>query len=144
MSDFDVQLKKWFAKFKTKARELKRQTYLLYLAYRSPDTPWYAKLFGALVVAYAFSPVDLMPDFIPILGYLDDLILVPVGIALGLKMIPEEVLVEAQIQAESEFLESKPQNWVVGGIIIAIWVIVLALVVFWTVRWIAGLRGGGA
>lgn len=132
-------MKNWFEKFKAKARDLKHQTYVLYLAYRSPDTPWYAKVFGALVVAYAFSPVDLVPDFIPILGYLDDLILVPLGIAFALKMIPDAVLAEARLQAESEFVDGKPQNWVVGGIIIAIWVIVLALVVFWTMRWIAGL-----
>jgi uncharacterized membrane protein YkvA (DUF1232 family) len=132
-------MKKWFEGLKAKAKQLKQQTYVLYLAYRSPDTPWYAKIFGALVVAYAFSPVDLVPDFIPVLGYLDDLILVPLGITLALKMIPEEALAEARLQAETEFVDGKPTNWVVGAIIIAIWVLVLSLVVFWTVRWISGL-----
>jgi uncharacterized membrane protein YkvA (DUF1232 family) len=137
-------MKHWFENLKEKARQLKRQTYVLYLAYRSPGTPWYAKVFGALVVAYAFSPIDLVPDFIPILGYLDDLILVPAGIALALKMIPEEVLAAARRQAETEFVDGKPKNWVVGAIIIAIWVLVLGLVIFWAVRWIAGLSSGAA
>ncbi|KUK90155.1 MAG: hypothetical protein XE04_1567 [Marinimicrobia bacterium 46_43] len=65
---------------------------MLYLAYRHPATPWYAKIFAAVVVGYAFSPIDLIPDFIPVLGYLDDILLVPLGITLALRMIPEEAL----------------------------------------------------
>jgi uncharacterized membrane protein YkvA (DUF1232 family) len=135
-------MKNFLEKLKEKARELKRETYVLFLAYKSPATPWYAKVFGAVVVAYAFSPIDLIPDFIPILGYLDDLILVPLGIALALKMIPEEVLVEARVQAEQEFVDGKPKNWVAGAVIILIWLIILTLVIYWTVRWIAELRSG--
>lgn len=135
-------MKNFLEKLKEKARQLKRETYVLSLAYKNPDTPWYAKVFGAVVVAYAFSPIDLIPDFVPILGYLDDLILVPLGIALALKMIPEEVLTEARTQAEREFLDGKPRNWVAGAAIILIWLVVLALVAFWTVRWITELRIG--
>ncbi|MCL5612169.1 MAG: YkvA family protein, partial [Chloroflexi bacterium] len=72
-------------KLKQRARTLKHETIALYFAFRDPRTPWYAKIFAALVVAYAFSPIDLIPDFIPVLGYLDDLILVPAGIALAVR-----------------------------------------------------------
>ena len=131
-----------FEWIKTKARELKSETFVLALAYRSPATPWYAKVFAALVVAYAFSPIDLIPDFIPVLGYLDDVILVPLGISLALKMIPEEVLVEARLQAQEAFPDGKPKNWVVGAIIILVWVALAALVIFWAVRWVRELSAG--
>lgn len=79
---------------KQRARGLKAETFALYLAARHPRTPWYAKLFVAGIVAYAFSPMDLIPDFVPVLGYLDDLILLPLGIAVAIKMIPASVLAE--------------------------------------------------
>jgi uncharacterized membrane protein YkvA (DUF1232 family) len=135
-------MKNLLEKLKEKARQLKRETFVLFLAYKHPDTPWYAKAFAGLVVAYAFSPIDLIPDFVPVLGYLDDLILVPLGIALALKMIPAEVLVEARRQAEQSFADGKPRNWVAGAVIILIWLVVLALVIFWMVRWIGELRSG--
>ena len=77
--------------------------------------PWYAKLFAALVVGYAFSPIDLIPDFIPVLGYLDDLIIIPVGTALAVRMIPGSVMVACRQQAELNFQGQKSVNWVVGG-----------------------------
>ena len=129
-------------RLKTKARDIKTETFTLALAYRSPATPWYAKVFAALVVAYAFSPIDLIPDFIPVLGYLDDVILVPLGIKLALKMIPEEALAEARLQAQEAFPDGKPKNWVVGAIIILIWVALAALAIFWAVRWIRELTAG--
>lgn len=135
-------MKNLLEKLKEKARQLKRETFVLFLAYKHPDTPWYAKAFAGLVVAYAFSPIDLIPDFVPVLGYLDDLILVPLGIALALKMIPAEVLVEARRQAKQSFADGKPRNWVAGAVIILIWLVVLALVIFWMVRWIGELRSG--
>ena len=131
-----------FERLKTKAREIKTETFTLALAYRSPATPWYAKVFAALVVAYAFSPIDLIPDFIPVLGYLDDVILVPLGIKLALKMIPEEALAEARLQAQEAFPDGKPKNWVVGAIIILIWVALAALAIIWAVRWIRELTAG--
>ena len=127
---------------KEKTHWLKQQSFVLFLAYKNPRTPWYAKIFAAVVVAYAFSPIDLVPDFIPVLGYLDDLILVPLGIALALKMIPAEVIAEARDEVDTAFPDGKPKNWVAGAIIIAIWVVLLALVIFWMVRWIRGLSGG--
>jgi uncharacterized membrane protein YkvA (DUF1232 family) len=73
-------------RWKERAERLKKEVYALYLAYRDPRTPWYGKVFAALVIAYAFSPIDLIPDPIPILGYLDDLILIPLGVVIALKM----------------------------------------------------------
>jgi len=108
------------AGWRQRARQLKRETYALYLAYRDPRVPWYAKLLAGCVVAYAFSPIDLIPDFIPVLGYLDDLVLVPFGIALSLKLIPPQVM--AECRARAAVAEGKPTNWVAAAVIVAIWV----------------------
>ena len=81
---------------KQRARHLKAETFALYLAARDPRTPWYAKLLVAGIVAYAVSPVDLIPDFVPVLGYLDDLILIPVGIALAIRLVPDSVLADCR------------------------------------------------
>ncbi len=132
----------WIEKFKTKADRVRRKTYTLYLAYRHPLTPWYAKVFAAVVVAYAFSPIDLIPDFIPILGYLDDLILVPLGITLALKMIPKEAIDAARQQAAQEIDDQKPKRWIVEVIIILIWIALAALMITWALKWIWDLRSG--
>ncbi len=116
-----------FSRLRKRARALKAETYALYLAYRDPRVPWYAKALGAVVVAYAFSPLDLIPDFIPVLGYLDDLILVPLGIALVLKMIPPEVMAECRERAAEMMQTGKPRNWVAGAAIIGIWLLLLGL-----------------
>jgi uncharacterized membrane protein YkvA (DUF1232 family) len=116
--------------WKRRARELKVQVYAVYLAYRDPRVPLYARIFAACVVGYAFSPIDLIPDPIPILGYLDDLVIVPLGIALALKMIPPDVLAECQEKSREVMQQGKPVNKVAAAIIIAIW-IVLAV---WVVR----------
>lgn len=97
--------------------------FILYLAYKDPRVPWYAKLFALCVVAYAFSPIDLIPDFIPILGYLDDLIIVPLGVKLALKLIPSEVLEECREQADEIRKKGKPINWVTGSLFILIWIL---------------------
>jgi uncharacterized membrane protein YkvA (DUF1232 family) len=112
-------------KWKTQAKKLKRETLTLYFAYRHPLVPWYGKLLSICVVAYAFSPIDLIPDFIPVLGYLDDLLIVPFGIWLSMKMIPEAVLIECRQKAE--LVEQKPTNWFVAGIIILIWLLIAIL-----------------
>jgi uncharacterized membrane protein YkvA (DUF1232 family) len=109
------------------AKRLKAETYALYLAYRDPRVPWYTKLFAACVVGYAFSPIDLIPDFIPVLGYLDDLVLVPLGIALAIKMIPPSVLAECRQQAKDR-IASKPTNWLAAAVIIAIWLLLAGAV----------------
>ncbi|MBI2998436.1 MAG: DUF1232 domain-containing protein [Deltaproteobacteria bacterium] len=94
--------------FKKRVRHLKGETFALYLAARHPDTPWYAKAFVAGVVAYAFSPIDLIPDFVPVLGYVDDLILIPLGIAVAIKMIPPPVLAECRARAQAAMAGGKP------------------------------------
>jgi uncharacterized membrane protein YkvA (DUF1232 family) len=113
------------SKFRQWARQLKRETLALYLAYRDPRVPWYARVFAGCVVAYAFSPIDLVPDFIPVLGYLDDVILVPLGVALALRMIPATVMAECRERAQE--LDGKPVNRVAAVVIVLIW---LALAVF--------------
>jgi uncharacterized membrane protein YkvA (DUF1232 family) len=117
------------ANWKARARELKIQVYALYLAYRDPRVPLYARIFAALVVGYAFSPIDLIPDPIPILGYLDDLLLVPLGVALAVRMIPPQVLAECQEKSREVMQQGKPINYAAALFIIAIWLLLAALAV---------------
>ena len=126
----DSGLDRW----KRRARTLKQETYALYLAYRDPRVPWYAKVWAACVVAYAFSPLDLIPDFIPVLGYLDDLILVPAGIALALKMIPAEVMAESRLRAQEELAAGRPRNWLAGAVIVGVWLLLAASAVVLAVQ----------
>ena len=121
-------------KLKQRARNLKSETFALYLAARHPRTPWYAKLLAAGIVAYAFSPIDLIPDFIPILGYLDDLILIPLGIALVIKLVPAAVLAECRVRAEDTMRNGKPVNRVAAAVIIAIWISLAVLFMWWAYR----------
>ena len=120
------------------ARKLKVNTYALYLAYKDPRTPWYAKVWSGFVVAYAFSPIDLIPDFIPIVGYLDDLILVPIGIAVAMRLIPQTVLTECQEKAAARLDQGKIVNWGGALVIIAIWVICALAVIALIVRAVRG------
>ncbi len=121
-------------RWKAKAQQLKIETYALSLACKHPDVPWYAKALAVCVVGYLFSPIDLIPDFIPILGYLDDLILVPLGIALALKMIPKAVWQECREEARQSLSQDKPRNWTAAGFIIAIWLLLTVLVIALIVR----------
>jgi uncharacterized membrane protein YkvA (DUF1232 family) len=114
------------AAWKARARQLKTEVYALYLAYRDPRLPWYARLVAAAVAAYAFSPIDLIPDFIPLLGYLDDLLIVPLGVALAIKLIPPAVMAEARQRAQAELASGKPVNWVAAVLIITLWLLALS------------------
>lgn len=120
--------------WKRQAGELKREVYALYLAYKDPRVPWYAKLLAACVVAYAFSPIDLIPDFIPVLGYLDDLILVPLGIYLVLKLIPDEVMTECRARALAMSGQKRPTNLLAATVIISIWITLAALSLYFIIR----------
>ncbi len=117
--------------WKRTAGKLKAETYALYLAYKHPGTPWYARLFVGLVIAYAFSPIDLVPDFIPVLGYLDDLILIPLGIILALKLIPVTVMAECRAQAKTELLTGKPRHWFPVVVILVIWIALGVTALLW-------------
>lgn len=119
-----------FERLKQRARRLQKEALVLYLATRHPRTPWYAKLLVAGIVAYAFSPIDLIPDFVPLIGYLDDLLLLPAGIALALKLIPDSVLAECREQAQA-IQEERPVSRVAGVIIVCVWLILLGLLVLW-------------
>jgi uncharacterized membrane protein YkvA (DUF1232 family) len=101
-----LNLEKW----RRRTEQLKAETYALYLAYGDPRVPRHAKLFAALVVGYAVSPVDLIPDFIPILGHLDDLVLLPLGVALARRMIPDEVLSECRQRARADGRRWRPET----------------------------------
>jgi uncharacterized membrane protein YkvA (DUF1232 family) len=119
------------AALKQHARRLKAETYALYLASRHPGTPWYAKLIAGATVAYAFSPIDLIPDFVPVLGYLDDLIIVPLGAALAIRLIPPEVMAECRARAADEFKDDKPVNRTAAAVIVVIWIALAAGIVVW-------------
>ncbi|MCI0399676.1 MAG: DUF1232 domain-containing protein [Chloroflexi bacterium] len=114
--------------WRERARWLKRETLALYLAYRDPRVPWYARLFIMAVVAYALSPIDLIPDPIPVLGYLDDLVLIPLGIALALRMIPPAVMAEARARAEALAGRDKPTSRAAAAVIVLIWLVVVVSV----------------
>lgn len=116
---------------KNLVKKLKNEVYAVYLASKDSRTPWYARLVAAVVVAYAFSPLDLIPDPIPILGYLDDVILVPLGIWLVLKLIPPSVMAECRTKAEAAKSQGKPTNWIAAGVIVALWLLSGILVVLW-------------
>jgi uncharacterized membrane protein YkvA (DUF1232 family) len=115
--------------WKKRARLLKIEVYAIYLAYRDPRVPWYARIFAACVVGYAFSPIDLIPDPIPVLGYLDDLILIPLGVKVALSMIPAQVMVENRDKARELIEQGKPVNRVAAVVIVAIWLLLAAVVI---------------
>jgi uncharacterized membrane protein YkvA (DUF1232 family) len=112
------------------ARTLKRDVLALYLAARDPRVPWYAKAVAACVAVYALSPIDLIPDFIPILGYLDDLILVPLGIWLAIRLIPPSLLAEHR-QAAMARHQPRPISWIGAAIILGLWGLVGGAIVWW-------------
>lgn len=119
--------------WRERARALKREVIALSIAVRDPRTPWAARLMAGLVVAYAFSPIDLIPDFVPLLGYLDDLVLLPLGAALALRLVPPEVMRDAREKAATS-QGGKPTSYLVAAAIVLLWLVLAAL----AVRWLAG------
>jgi len=128
------------------ARRLKTETLALYLAARDPRTPWYARVLVAGIAAYALSPIDLIPDFIPVLGHLDELVLIPLGIALALRLIPAEVMADARARARAELASGSPRSRVAAAVIVAIWLVVLAALAWggWYVWRVAHVATGFA
>jgi uncharacterized membrane protein YkvA (DUF1232 family) len=121
-------MKRW----KQWARLVRRDAHALYLAARDPRTPWYAKAVAVAVAAYALSPIDLIPDFIPLIGYLDDLIIVPLGIALVVRMIPPHVMVEHRTLADAAL--DQPVSKAAATVIVTVWMVTLALAIWAAVR----------
>ncbi len=126
MTEIVENLRRWSGRLKT-------ELYALYLAYRDPRVPLYARVFAACVVGYAFSPIDLIPDPIPVLGYLDDLVLIPLGIALAIRMIPDPVLTECRERAH-QAIKERPTNRVAAAVIVAVWLSLGALAIFVVTR----------
>jgi uncharacterized membrane protein YkvA (DUF1232 family) len=127
----------WLDRLKKRANGLKGDTYALYLAYRHPGVPWYAKAWAALVVAYAFSPIDLVPDFIPVLGYLDDLVLIPLGVGLAIRMVPTPIMSECRQQAQSYLSQAHPKSWQ-GALFIGLLWLLGVLAAGWIVMRVVG------
>ena len=127
-----------FEVWRQRARALHEELYALYLAYKDPRVPWYVKVFAACVVGYAFSPIDLIPDPIPILGHLDDLVLVPLGFLAVRRMIPESVMAECRERAHVVMQQGKPVNRAAALVIVAIWVLVAAAAAWLVIRLTVG------
>ena len=117
------------SKLTDRAKKLKTDIPAVFLALKEKRTPWYAKIIAAIVVIYALSPIDLIPDFIPVLGYLDDLIILPALIALCIKYIPKDVFEDCRKRAEGMWGNGKPEKWYYAIPFILIWVVVIALIV---------------
>ena len=122
-----------WAVWRERAREVKRDTLALYLACRRPETPWYAKLLAVGIVTYALSPIDLIPDFVPVLGYLDDVVILPAGIVLAVKLIPQHVMAECREDARR--MSERPTSTAGLVVILAIWL----LAAFFAIRAMLGL-----
>jgi len=114
---------------KERARQLIKEIKVLYVALKHPQTPWYAKALAALTIGYALSPIDLIPDFIPILGYLDDIIILPIMIALTIKLIPKEVFEQCKAESETLWTEGKTKKWYYAIPIVIIWIAVAILII---------------
>lgn len=127
---------KILATLRDKARALKRETMVLYFAVRDRRTPLMAKLVAGLIVAYALSPIDLIPDFIPVLGYLDEVILLPLGIAFALRLVPQPVIADARRQAETVL--ARPKSYAGAAVIVLIWIGAIVLMSVWGYRSFGG------
>ncbi|MDO9391113.1 MAG: YkvA family protein [bacterium] len=117
-----------------KAEDLKKETYALYLAYRDPRVPWYAKAVAAATVAYAVSPIDLIPDFIPVIGYLDDLVLVPLGVALSVRLIPADIMKECRQKAWQKFQGTGSLGRKAATVVVLVWLLSLALLAWLAIK----------
>jgi uncharacterized membrane protein YkvA (DUF1232 family) len=126
--------------WRARADVLKTEVHALWLAARDPRVPWYAKAWAAVILGYALSPIDLIPDFIPILGVLDDLILIPLGIALLLRMIPPVVMADARERARRSAASDRSGHWAAAAAIVVLWVAALALTAWEAARALGLLR----
>lgn len=116
-------------RLKERAKQLKKDIPAIFLALKKKQTPWYAKALALLTIGYALSPIDLIPDFIPVLGYLDDVLLLPVMVAATVKLIPKDILAQCRTESEQLWKDGKPKRWYYAIPIVLIWVIIVMLIV---------------
>ncbi len=124
-----------FEAVKAKAKSLKKEIRVLGLASKRHDTPLLPKVLIIIVVAYALSPIDLIPDFIPVLGYFDDLVLIPLGIWLALRIIPAHIIEECRLEAENSMGHEKPVCWTAGLMVIVVWFLIIFIILNKIVSW---------
>ena len=117
-------------------RAIKRDVHALYLAARDPRTPWFAKAFALAIAAYALSPIDLIPDFIPVLGYLDEVTLLPLVIALAIRLVPPDVMAEHRIAAANA--ESRPVTQAGAAFVVTLWLLAVGALLRWSCRSLLG------
>lgn len=127
-------MRELLTRLRARVRALEADTYALYLAARDPRVPWPAKAVAAITVAYALSPIDLIPDFIPVIGHLDDLVLVPLGLALAIRLIPPPILAEHRAEAARRFAQGGPRSRVGIVLVAVVWLLGLVWLarVFWS------------
>lgn len=114
---------------KERAKQIKKDIPAVYIALKKKETPWYAKLLAVLTVGYALSPIDLIPDFIPVLGYLDDVIVLPFMTAATIKLVPKEIMEQCRIESDQLWKAGKPKKWYYAVPVILIWVLIIALII---------------
>ena len=114
-----------------RAQRLKSDIPAIFIALKDKETPWYAKLLATVTVGYALSPIDLIPDFIPVLGYLDDIIVLPALVALTIRLIPEKIWEESRRQSENMWTDGKPKRWYYAIPIVVIWLLIIWLIIKW-------------
>lgn len=131
---YGVRMTNLLSGLRERARLLKADTYALYLAARDPRTPLLAKAIAMGVAAYALSPIDLIPDFIPVLGYVDDLLIVPLGIAAAVRLVPEAVLEECRERAATDLVKGSVHSRTAAVIIVLIWIVSIALIAYPVLR----------
>jgi len=139
-----TRLRGFRATWKQRAQALKIEVYALYLAYRDPRVPWYAKAVAACVVGYALSPIDLIPDPIPVLGHLDDLILLPLGVLAARRLIPAPVLAECRERARLRTRDGLPINRIAAAIIIIVWLLAVVGTAWFLTRVFRSARQGAS
>ena len=116
---------------KERVQRLKSDIPAVFIALNDKETPWYAKLFAAITVGYALSPIDLIPDFIPVLGYLDDIIILPILAALTIRLIPKNIMEKSRRQSENMWTDGKPKRWYYAIPIVFIWLLLIWLIIKW-------------
>jgi uncharacterized membrane protein YkvA (DUF1232 family) len=134
MADTDMRLGRTWSE---QARRLKGEVLALYLACRDPRVPWYAKVLAGLVVAYALSPIDLIPDFIPVLGYLDDAILIPLGVLAVRAMVPRDVMDECRLRARQTMAGGKPRSRLGLALVVGAWIVLAGAALWLSIRWLS-------